>query len=107
LGASIRRVERERGTGGNRLFYVSAPPSLSPPLVSRLGEAGFNRAPEGTGGWVRIVIEKPFGRDLASSRALNHVVSGAFSEEQVYRIDHYLGKESVPNILGLRWAKRV
>ena len=107
LDECIRRVERERGTGGNRLFYVSTPPSLYPHLVSRLGEAGFNRAPEGTGGWVRIVIEKPFGRDLASSRALNHVVSGAFSEEQVYRIDHYLGKETVQNILVFRWANGI
>ncbi len=103
----VRAVERERGTGGNRLFYVSTPPSLYPHLVARLGEAGFNRAPDGTSGWVRIVIEKPFGRDLASSRALNQVVASAFSEDQVYRIDHYLGKETVQNVLVFRWANGI
>jgi glucose-6-phosphate 1-dehydrogenase len=107
LDEFIKNVERERGTGGNRLFYVSTPPSLYPHIVSRLGEAGMNRAPEGTGGWVRIVIEKPFGRDLASSRSLNHVVASAWSEDQVYRIDHYLGKETVQNILVFRWANGI
>jgi len=107
LDEYVRAIERERGTGGNRLFYVSTPPSLYPHLVARLGEAGFNRAPDGTSGWVRIVIEKPFGRDLASSRALNHVVASAFSEDQVYRIDHYLGKETVQNILVFRWANGI
>src|SRR5262252_53680 len=107
LDAYVRGVERERGTGGNRLFYVSTPPSLYPHLVARLGEAGLQRAPEGTQGWVRIVIEKPFGRDLASSRALNQVVTSAWSEDQVYRIDHYLGKETVQNILVFRWANGI
>jgi glucose-6-phosphate 1-dehydrogenase len=103
----LRQVESERGTGGNRLFYCATPPSLYPPLVERLGEAGLNRAPEGSGGWVRIVIEKPFGRDLASARALNQTVAGVFAEEQVYRIDHYLGKETVQNILVFRWANGI
>ena len=107
LDAYVRDVERERGTGGNRLFYVSTPPSLYPHLVARLGEAGLNRPPEGSEGWVRIVIEKPFGRDLASSRALNQVVAAAWSEDQVYRIDHYLGKETVQNILVFRWANGI
>ena len=106
-GADVRDVERERGTVGNRLFYVSTPPSLYPHLVARLGEAGLNRPPEGSQGWVRIVIEKPFGRDLASSRALNQVVASAWSEDQVYRIDHYLGKETVQNILVFRWANGI
>src|SRR6185503_8965245 len=73
LGDFIKQVERERGTSGNRLFYLSTPPSLYPHIVNRLGEAGFQRG-ESADAWVRIVIEKPFGRDLASSRALNHVV---------------------------------
>ncbi len=107
LDEFVRGVERERGTGGNRLFYASTPPSLYPHLVRHLGEAGMNRAPEGTQGWVRIVIEKPFGRDLASSRALNHVVASAWSEDQVYRIDHYLGKETVQNVLVFRWANGI
>jgi glucose-6-phosphate 1-dehydrogenase len=102
----LRHVEQERGTGGNRLFYCATPPSLYPPLVRRLGEAGLNRAPEG-GGWVRIIIEKPFGRDLASARALNQVVASVFAEDQVYRIDHYLGKETVQNVLVFRWANGI
>jgi glucose-6-phosphate 1-dehydrogenase len=106
LGDYLHRVEQERGTGGNRLFYCATPPSLYPSLVKRLGEAGLNRPPEG-GGWVRIVIEKPFGRDLASSRALNQVVASVFTEDQVYRIDHYLGKETVQNILVFRWANSI
>src|SRR5262249_10624095 len=106
LGDYLRRVEQERGTGGNRLFYCATPPSLYPDIVKRLGEAGLNRAPEG-GGWRRIVIEKPFGRDLVSSRALNQVVASVFAEDQVYRIDHYLGKETVQNVLVFRWANGI
>ena len=106
LGDFIKQVERERGTSGNRLCYLSTPPSLYPPIVNRLGEAGCQRG-EGADSWVRIVIEKPFGRDLASSRALNHVVNGVFSEDQVYRIDHYLGKETVQNILVFRFANGI
>jgi glucose-6-phosphate 1-dehydrogenase len=107
LSEFIKGVERERGTSGNRLFYLSTPPSLYPHIVNRLGEAGFQRGAEGADTWVRIVIEKPFGRDLASSRALNHVVNGVFSEDQVYRIDHYLGKETVQNILVFRFANGI
>ena len=103
----LRHVETERGTGGNRLFYCATPPSLYPPLVQRLGEAGLNRPPEGSGGWVRVIIEKPFGRDLASARALNQTVASVFAEEQVYRIDHYLGKETVQNVLVFRWANGI
>jgi glucose-6-phosphate 1-dehydrogenase len=106
LADYLRRVEQERGIGGNRLFYCATPPSLYPPLVRRLGEAGLNRPPEG-GGWVRIIIEKPFGRDLASARALNQVVASVFAEDQVYRIDHYLGKETVQNVLVFRWANGI
>jgi glucose-6-phosphate 1-dehydrogenase len=107
LGNFIKHVEQDRGTSGNRLFYLSTPPSLYSPIVTRLGEAGFQRAPEGTDAWIRIVIEKPFGRDLASSRALNQVVNSVFTEDQVYRIDHYLGKETVQNILVFRFANGI
>ena len=107
LGDFIKHVEQDRGTSGNRLFYLSTPPSLYSPIVTRLGEAGFQRAPEGTDAWIRIVIEKPFGRDLASSRALNQVVNSVFTEDQVYRIDHYLGKETVQNILVFRFANGI
>ena len=106
-GRLRREVERERGTGGNRLFYLSTPPSLYPHLVATARRGGTDRAAGGRQGWVRIVIEKPFGRDLASSRALNQVVAGVFSEDQVYRIDHYLGKETVQNILVFRFANGI
>ena len=106
LADRIRQVEQERGTGGNRLFYLSTPPSIYAGIVTRLGEAGLNRPPEG-GEWSRIVIEKPFGRDLESSRSLNQAVAAAFAEEQVYRIDHYLGKETVQNILVMRFANGI
>jgi glucose-6-phosphate 1-dehydrogenase len=106
LGDYLRRIEHERGTGGNRLFYLSTPPSLYAPIVTRLGDAGFNR-PETPDSWARLVIEKPFGRDLTSSQALNQVVAGVFTEAQVYRIDHYLGKETVQNILVFRFANGI
>ena len=106
LGDFIRRIEGERGTGGNRLFYLSTPPSLYTHIVARLGEAGFNRA-DTPDAWVRLVIEKPFGRDLVSSQALNQVVASVFTESQVYRIDHYLGKETVQNILVFRFANGI
>jgi glucose-6-phosphate 1-dehydrogenase len=107
LGRHIAKVEQDRGTGGNRLFYLAAPPSIYPALVTRLGAAGFSRPREGGGSWTRIIIEKPFGRDLASARALNQVVTRVFAEDQVYRIDHYLGKETVQNILVFRWANGI
>jgi glucose-6-phosphate 1-dehydrogenase len=107
LTTYLKQVEQERGTSGNRLFYVSTPPSVYPHLVTRLGEAGLNRSTEHTSGWVRIIIEKPFGRDLASAGSLNQVVASAFTEDQVYRIDHYLGKETVQNILVFRWANGI
>jgi len=104
LSDLLREVERGKGTAGNRLFYCATPPSLYPTLVTRLGAAGLNR--EATG-WTRIIIEKPFGRDLASARELNRIVSQVFREEQVYRIDHYLGKETVQNILVFRFANGI
>jgi len=107
LGRHLAKVEQDRGTGGNRLFYLAAPPSIYPALVTRLGAAGFSRPREGGGSWTRIIIEKPFGRDLASARALNQVVTRVFAEDQVYRIDHYLGKETVQNILVFRWANGI
>ena len=107
LTAYLKQVEQERGTSGNRLFYLSTPPSVYPHLVTRLGEAGLNRPAEHASGWVRIIIEKPFGRDLASAASLNQVVAGAFTEDQIYRIDHYLGKETVQNILVFRFANGI
>ncbi len=91
------------GLGGRRLFYLSTAPSLFPVIAQRLHEAKLSRPP--AGGWTRLVIEKPFGRDLSSAEKLNSVLQGSgFREDQVYRIDHYLGKETVQNILMLRFA---
>lgn len=105
LGEALNRMDRERGTAGNRLFYLATAPNYFPTIIAQLGAAGLNRSP--TGGWVRVVIEKPFGRDLATAQHLNHVVHSAFEENQIYRIDHYLGKETVQNILVFRFANGI
>ena len=88
----------------NRLFYLSIAPNLYEPAIKSLGASGMAREESG---WRRVVIEKPFGRDLASAQALNRVVRDAFEERQVYRIDHYLGKETVQNLLVLRFANGI
>jgi glucose-6-phosphate 1-dehydrogenase len=87
---------------GNRLFYMATPPNLFAPLAEQLGINGF--AKEERGHWSRLVVEKPFGTDYASAVALNRRILGVFKETQIYRIDHYLGKETVQNILALRFA---
>jgi glucose-6-phosphate 1-dehydrogenase len=87
--------------GGRRLYYLAVAPQLYPEIATRLGEAGMSREESG---WRRLIIEKPFGRDLASARALNRTIHTHFQESQVYRIDHYLGKETVQNILVFRFA---
>jgi glucose-6-phosphate 1-dehydrogenase len=86
-----------------RLFYLSVSPELAPAIVKQLGAAGLNREADSQG-WRRLIIEKPFGHDLASARALNQLLRGEFRENQLYRIDHYLGKETVQNILVFRFA---
>jgi glucose-6-phosphate 1-dehydrogenase len=100
----LAELERARGGAANRLYYLSTPPSLYDDIVIQLGKAGL-AAEEG--GWTRIIIEKPFGHDLASAQELNALVTGVFQEEQLYRIDHYLGKETVQNILALRFANGI
>ncbi|HYY41220.1 MAG TPA: hypothetical protein VE775_00725, partial [Pyrinomonadaceae bacterium] len=85
----------------NRLFYFSTPPSLAPVIVKHLGAAGLH---DEAHGWARIIIEKPFGRDLKSAQALNAEIATVFAEHQVFRIDHYLGKETVQNILVFRFG---
>jgi glucose-6-phosphate 1-dehydrogenase len=107
LRTHLERVDSERGTRGNRLFYLAVPPSEFGPIVEGLRTSRLVGAPgrERTGGaWTRVVFEKPFGHDLASARALNDAVASAFDESQVFRIDHYLGKETVQNLLVLRFA---
>ena len=95
--------EHENDTA-NRLYYLSVAPSLYVPIVRNIGELGIARE---ANGWRRIIIEKPFGTDLASARELNHEVHGVFEEGQVYRIDHYLGKETAQNIMFLRFANAI
>jgi glucose-6-phosphate 1-dehydrogenase len=104
LAHLLNRIDQERGTSGNRIFYLSTPPSQYPEIIQRLGAAGLNKSRKG---WVRIIIEKPFGHDLASARELNRQIARVFREEQVYRIDHYLGKETVQNILVFRLANGI
>jgi len=98
----LERIERERGTKGNRLFYLATPPAGFAPIGCHLGQSGLAR--QENGAWRRVVIEKPFGTDLASAQALNRKLLGVLDEDQIFRIDHYLGKETVQNILVLRFA---
>ena len=102
LKARLEALEAERGLPGNRLYYLAIPPSGIGDAVSRLGEAGLVHPVESPGPWSRLVVEKPFGHDLASARALNEAVHVAFRERQIFRIDHYLGKETTQNILVFR-----
>jgi glucose-6-phosphate 1-dehydrogenase len=104
LRGRLEELERARGGPRNRLFYCATPPSLYDDIVARLGAAGLAHSPEG---WTRIVVEKPFGRDLESARTLNRLITSVFDEEQVYRIDHYLGKETVQNIMVFRFANGI
>jgi glucose-6-phosphate 1-dehydrogenase len=98
----LERLEANRSTGGNRLFYLATPPDAFAPISRELGRTGLLQ--EENGAWRRLVIEKPFGTDLASAKALNAELLKIVDEHQIYRIDHYLGKETVQNILVLRFA---
>ncbi len=103
LREQLETNDRELGTAGNRLFYLSTPPSVFAQIVRQIDAA--NLGPRGNDkGWTRIIIEKPFGTDLDSARALEAEVAKVFDEKQVYRIDHYLGKEPVQDIMALRFA---
>ncbi|WP_406273798.1 glucose-6-phosphate dehydrogenase [Actinacidiphila glaucinigra] len=102
LAVTVDELDAARGTSGNYAFYLSVPPKFFPKVVRQLKKHGLADAPEGS--WRRAVIEKPFGHDLTSARELNALVHEVFAPEQVFRIDHYLGKETVQNILALRFA---
>ncbi len=106
LRAKLDEVDRTQGTGGNRLFYLATPPSAYPVVLQKLGEAKLNR-PGQNGRFARVVVEKPFGRDLASARELNQIANRAFDEKDVFRIDHYLGKETVQNLMVFRFANAI
>ncbi len=105
IDAALGRAATERGSGQSALFYLSVPPSVFPVIIEQLGSSGLSDEDEGR--WRRVVIEKPFGHDLASGRELAEVVHGSFEEQQVFRIDHYLGKETVQNILVFRFANGI
>ncbi|MFM2106527.1 MAG: glucose-6-phosphate 1-dehydrogenase [Chloroflexota bacterium] len=106
LADRLDALDAERGTRGNRLFYLATKSSAFAPLVAALGKAGLDHE-SATSGWRRIVIEKPFGRDLESATRLNREISKVFRERQVYRIDHYLGKETVRNLLVFRFGNGI
>jgi glucose-6-phosphate 1-dehydrogenase len=99
-------IDRDHGTAGNHLFYLATQPSAFSEIVAQLGRCGLDHERHG-GGWRRIIIEKPFGRDLDSARRLNREVGKVFRESQVYRIDHYLGKETVRNLMVFRFANGI
>ncbi|MFV0525605.1 MAG: glucose-6-phosphate dehydrogenase [Acidimicrobiales bacterium] len=104
LAATVRQLDHERGTGGNAAFYLSIPPRWFGEVCRQLDRSGL--ASHGPG-WRRVVVEKPFGHDLSSARELNDVLSRVFEPDCVFRIDHYLGKETVQNILALRFANQL
>ncbi|MBE8516554.1 glucose-6-phosphate dehydrogenase [Amycolatopsis sp. H6(2020)] len=105
LAQTVKDLDEERGTGGNTAFYLSIPPGAFPVVTKQLARSGLANADEKT--WRRVVIEKPFGHDLKSAEELNAIVNDVFPEESVFRIDHYLGKETVQNILALRFANQL
>lgn len=99
----IERLEKEHGLPGNRVIYLALPPSAFGDVIESLGRSGLNDAP----GWLRLVVEKPFGEDLDTARRLNAIVHSCFAEDQVFRIDHYLGKETVQNLLIFRFTNPI
>jgi glucose-6-phosphate 1-dehydrogenase len=106
LSLRLDELDRERGTAGNRLFYLATQPSQVLEIVRQMGRVGLDHELRGSG-WRRVVVEKPFGRDYESARHLNHEVGKTFRESQVYRIDHYLGKETVRNLLVFRFGNGI
>ena len=105
LAETLEKLDAERGTGSNHAFYLAIPPKSFPVVCEQLHNSGLARPQQDR--WSRVVIEKPFGHDLKSACDLNHVVNSVFPEESVFRIDHYLGKETVQNILALRFANQL
>jgi glucose-6-phosphate 1-dehydrogenase len=101
----LERVDRERATHGNRLFYLSVAPRFFSTTIKQLGAVGLTKPREGS--WTRVIIEKPFGTDLESARRLNREIHEHLDESQIYRIDHYLGKETVQNLLVFRFANGI
>ena len=101
LAEMLKKADAKSGTAGNHLYYLSTPPNTFAPVITALGKF------KSSTGWERIIIEKPFGHDLASAKALNAQLHASFDEDQVFRIDHYLGKETVQNLLVMRFANAI
>ena len=106
LSRRLIELDASHNLCGNRIFYLSTPPEVYVDIIEQLGRAGLSR-PCNSKAWVRIIIEKPFGRDLVSAKELNQIVHNVFEENQVYRIDHYLGKDTVQNLLVLRFGNGI
>ena len=107
LAGALRELDNERRTGGNRIFYLAIPPTLYETTAQMLGRAGLAEERSGGNGWTRIVVEKPFGSDLRTAMALDRTLHEHFREQQIFRIDHYLAKETVQNVLMLRFANAI
>jgi glucose-6-phosphate 1-dehydrogenase len=106
LNRQARELDRQYHLEGNRLYYLATPPEVYPLVIGQLGRAEMARRRDGES-WTRIIVEKPYGRDLATARRLNRIVLEVFDESQVYRIDHYLGKDTVQNLLVLRFGNGI
>src|SRR5712691_9242527 len=107
LNQKLQECDRTRGTGGRRIYYLAVPPQFFPVIAKLLGAEKMVTDPEHGGPFTRVIIEKPFGHDLESAKELNRVAVTTFRERQVFRIDHYLGKETVQNLLVLRFANGI
>jgi len=107
LAATLTSLDEKNHTGGNRIFYLALPPSLYQPVARRIGQAGLSEENTDGHGWVRLVVEKPFGRDFKTAVELNKGVQEYFKEHQIFRIDHYLAKETVQNVLMFRFANAI
>ena len=107
LADFIKKMDDKYGTTGNRLFYLAVPPALYGCVIQHLGRSGLAGQKTSPRGWCRVIIEKPFGRDLTTAMELSRQISEVFSEGQIYRIDHYLGKDTVQNILFFRFANAI
>jgi glucose-6-phosphate 1-dehydrogenase len=105
LRQTVEELDVKRGTAGNHAFYLSVPPSSFATVCDQLAQSGLSQPHNGS--WRRVVIEKPFGHDLASAQELNRIVSSVFNPDDIFRIDHYLGKETVQNLLALRFANQL
>src|SRR6185437_397537 len=97
----VERLDEECDLGGNRVYYLAVPPAAFTTIVEALGKRRSAK------GWTRLIVEKPFGHDLASARELNSMLQEHFTEEEIFRIDHYLGKETVQNMLALRFSNGI